>query len=117
MTLTRPFQRQFSINVWANIIGSQLTGPYFLLNQLNSQYYLEFLNNNMRDFESVPLSQHQKSHFKQDDCPAHSANIIIHFLDKKFPKQWLGIRGSIRAPRSVDLTSLDFFSMGYNKTT
>ncbi|XP_074040984.1 uncharacterized protein [Leptinotarsa decemlineata] len=41
------FQRQFSINVWAGVIGRTLVGPHILPDNLNGQNYLEFMINDL----------------------------------------------------------------------
>ncbi|CAG4939187.1 unnamed protein product [Colias eurytheme] len=37
------FQRKFSVNMWAGVIGRSLIGPHFLPDNLNGKNYLEFL--------------------------------------------------------------------------
>lgn len=113
-TRPRRFQKQLSVNVWAGILANQLFGPYFLPPRLNSEYYKEFLMNNIDDFvneEDVPLAERGiPLYFQQDGCPAHSARIVTDYLNVKFPNRWLGRFGPIRwAPRSPDFTPLDFF--------
>jgi hypothetical protein len=114
MTNVRNFQKQIRVNVWAGIIGNELFGPYFIPSRLNSQYYKDFLEDNFyRFYENVPLNFRNDIYFQQDGCPAHSAQIVTEFLNTKFPNRWLGLRGPIEwAPRSPDLTPLDFFLWG-----
>jgi hypothetical protein len=114
-TRPRRFQRQLHVNVWAGIIGNSLIGPYFIPPRLNSQYYLEFLIENIDEFlENVPSSaRRQGLYFQQDGCPAHSAGIITTWLNHRFPNRWLGRYGPIFwAPRSPDFTPLDFYLWG-----
>ena len=48
--------------------------------------------------------------FQQDAAPPHYALKVRHYLNKVFPQQWFGRRGSIeRPPRSLNLTPTDFF--------
>jgi len=41
------FQQQFSINVWAALLGPHLIGPFILLRRLTSQLYYEFLDHSL----------------------------------------------------------------------
>ncbi|XP_066253696.1 uncharacterized protein, partial [Euwallacea similis] len=52
------FQHQFSLNVWAGIVGDYLIGPYFLPHHLNGETYLYFLQNTLSVLlEEVPIAQ------------------------------------------------------------
>lgn len=42
---SQEFQRQWSINVWAGILGDVIIGPYFFEGNLNTANYLTFLQN------------------------------------------------------------------------
>uniref|UniRef100_A0AC34FPT4 DUF4817 domain-containing protein n=1 Tax=Panagrolaimus sp. ES5 TaxID=591445 RepID=A0AC34FPT4_9BILA len=56
--------------------------------------------------------------FQQDGAPPHFANLTRNLLNEVFPERWIG-RGSPNlnwAPRSPDLTPLDFFLWGYVKS-
>ncbi|CAK9801721.1 hypothetical protein ANTQUA_LOCUS2981, partial [Anthophora quadrimaculata] len=51
------FQRKFSVNVWAGVIGKILIGPYYLPDNLNGDNYLVFLKNVMPDIlDEMPLN-------------------------------------------------------------
>ena len=54
--------------------------------------------------------------YQRGGAPPHFSNIVRDHLNEVFPNRWIG-RGSPRiwAPRSPDLTSLDFFAWGYIK--
>ena len=55
--------------------------------------------------------------FQQDGAPAHYSVIVRHFLDDIFQDRWIGRRGPVEwAPRSPDLTPMDFFFWGYVKS-
>ena len=48
--------------------------------------------------------------FQEDGAPPHFKANVRYFLDKTFAGRWIGRGGPIRwAPRSPDLTPLDFF--------
>jgi hypothetical protein len=55
--------------------------------------------------------------FQQDGAPPHFSKEVRAWLDEKFGGRWIGRGGPISwAPRSPDLTPLDFFLWGYVKT-
>ncbi len=57
----------------------------FLPSRLNSQYYQQFEDKKMQElFESIIISQHQKSYFLLDDCPAIWPILSPTFLIKNF---------------------------------
>lgn len=63
----RAFQRRFSVNVWAGVIGNELIGPRILPPRLNGQNYLNFLEEYL---ENVPLQQRRTMVFQHDGAPA-----------------------------------------------
>ncbi|XP_054014765.1 uncharacterized protein LOC128895847 [Hylaeus anthracinus] len=66
------FQRKWTINVWAGIIGSYIIGPYFLPNKLNGAVYLQFLREELPSLlTDIPLSIVQKLIFQHDGAPPH----------------------------------------------
>ena len=55
--------------------------------------------------------------FQQDGAPCHSALVTRDYLNEQFPNRWIGKGGrSLWAPRSPDLTPLDFSVWGYIKS-
>lgn len=115
----RNFQRKFSINVWAGVIGNQVIGPHYLPENLNGDNYLEFLQNDL-----PLLLEEQYDHFNEDirivfqndGCPAHWKLIVREYLNNVFPNSWIGRDGPIQwPPRSPDITPLDFYVWGRAK--
>ncbi|CAM4988540.1 unnamed protein product, partial [Rotaria socialis] len=52
--------------------------------------------------------------FQQGGAPPHFAAVVRKVLDKTFSNTWVGRGGRVRwAPRSPDLTSLDFYLWGH----
>ena len=96
--------------VWCALSKNQLIGPFFFGDDtVNAKNYLT-----MRQLFSVPavkrLRKVRSIIFQQDEAPAHFARDVREFLDQNFPNRWIGRGGSIQwAPRSPDLTPLDFF--------
>uniref|UniRef100_V5G1N2 DUF4817 domain-containing protein n=1 Tax=Anoplophora glabripennis TaxID=217634 RepID=V5G1N2_ANOGL len=113
----RNFQVEFSVNVWKGVFSNYLFGPYFLLQRVNGDNFLEFLiteHGNM--WEEVPLNLRLNAWFQLDGCPAHFHRNVRGWLDYNFPQRWIGRGGPISwPPRSPDLTPLDFFVWGYVK--
>ena len=57
-----------------------------------------------------------KTIFQQDGAPPHFSEEVRAWLNEKFNGRWIGRGGPISwAPRSPDLTPLDFFLWGYIK--
>lgn len=112
----RGFQRRFSANVWAGVIGNQLIGPYFLPDNLNGQNYLEFLQNDLPGLVEDVFDEDRPIVFQQDGCPAHWTIRVREHLHNAFPYSWIGRDGPIPwPPRSPDLTPLDFYVWGRAK--
>lgn len=111
-------QHQFSINVWAGIIGDFLIGPFVLPGRLNGQNYRNFLENDLPNMlEDVPLNFRARIWFMHDGAPAHFSLIAREFLNEAYPGRWIGRAGPIAWPaRSPDLNPLDFFVWGHLKS-
>lgn len=110
-------QHQYSINVWAGIIGDSLIGPYILPNRLNGAAYRNFLENTLPNLiEDIPLKVLRNMWFMHDGAPAHFSKVSREYLDRRFAGRWLGRSGPINWPaRSPDLNPLDFFFWGFLK--
>lgn len=109
-------QRQFSLNLWAGILGDHLLGPVRIPNRFNGENYLEFLNNELQILlEALPLNVVNGMWYMQDGAPPHYARTVRDWLNQAYPDQWIG-RGNdapINWPaRSPDLNPLDFFFWG-----
>lgn len=112
------FQRQWSINVWAGIVGDTVIGPYFFEEHLNGANYLNFLRTELPDLlQNVLLNARPGIWFQQDGAPAHRSRQVTAFLNDHFPNRWIGIGSTICVwpPRSPDLTPLDYFLWGFVK--
>ncbi|PSN44487.1 hypothetical protein C0J52_09059 [Blattella germanica] len=83
------------VNVWLGLTKSKVYGPFFFGDRTVTELQEDGI------LETVV--------FQQDGAPPHFALIVREYLDATFPRQWIG-RGSNRiwAPRSPDLTPLDF---------
>lgn len=108
------FQTQFSVNVWAGMIGSHIVGPYFLPQRVNGEAFLDFLENSLFGLmEDLPLGVRRGAWYQMDGCPAHYTRNVREWMDQRFPRRWIGRGGTVSwPPRSPDLTPLDFYLWG-----
>jgi hypothetical protein len=104
------------INVWCAMSENCLIGPYFFDGDtINGQKYLSMLQDVFIP-EVRKLRKIRSVIFQQDGAPAHFDSDVRALLDKTFHEKWIGRGGPTRwAPRSPDLTPLDFFLWGYIK--
>ncbi|KAJ9592346.1 hypothetical protein L9F63_001115 [Diploptera punctata] len=104
------------INVWLGLTKNKVYGPFmFMENTITGTTYLDML----QQFLQPQLEDDGilgSVVFQQDGAPPHFARIVRDYLHEVFPGRWIG-RGSVRmwAPRSPDLTPLDFFAWGFIK--
>ena len=98
------------LNVCCAISKNQLVGPYFFEDDtVNGNNYLSMLQN-FFIWEVRKLHKVRSIIFQQDGAPSHFSSDVRQYLDNHFPNRWIGRGGPIRwAPRSPDLTPLDFF--------
>jgi hypothetical protein len=62
------------------------------------------------------LRRNRSIMFQQDGAPPNFTVDVRKYLNHQFPDRWIGRDGPIRwAPRSPDLTPLDFFLWGHVK--
>ena len=111
-------QQQFSINVWAGVVGDKLIGPHVLPGRLNGDGYRQFLENHLPSLlEDVPLDVRQRMWFLHDGAPPHFSLTARQFLNDIYPGRWIGRGGPIAwPPRSPDLNPMDFYVWGHLKT-
>lgn len=114
---TTSFQRRFSVNVWAGVIQNTLIGPKIIPERLNSQSYLEFLQQtNPEILDNVPLTVRNRVIYQQDGAPPHFGRQVTDWLNNNYSERWIGRGGPIEWPaRSPDLTPLDFYLWGFMK--
>jgi len=104
------------LNVWCALSKNQIVGPFFFEDDtVDGENYLLMLQNFFLP-EVRKLHKVRSIIFQQDGAPPHFARDVRQYLDHQFPQRWIGRGGPIRwAPRSPDLTPLDFFLWGYLK--
>jgi len=116
-TYVNSYQRKFSVNIWAGIVGTVLLGPVLLLPRLNGETYLAFHENVLPlHMEEVPLLTRQQLWYQHDGAPPHFSLAVRQHLDALYPQRWIGRAGRVHWPaRSPDLTPLDFYLWGHVK--
>jgi hypothetical protein len=103
-------QRNFSVNLWAGIVGGTLFGPHMLPARLTGELYLRFLDNDLPLLlENVPLDIRGRMWYMHDGAPTHFSRVIRGYLDEHYPQRWIGRGGPVAwQPRSPDLNPLDY---------
>jgi hypothetical protein len=112
------FQRRFSVNVYCGVLGNRLIGPFVLHNNLTGNAYEAFLRNELTGLlEHVPLMVRSQIYFQHDGALPHYTRHVREYLDESCPNCWLGCGWPVAwAPRSPDLTPLDYYFWGHMKT-
>lgn len=105
------------VNVWAGLISGHVIGPFFIDGNLNSELYLELLQNRVIPALNNLNFDLNKVWFQHDGAPAHYSRQVREFLNIAFPQRWIGRGGEIQwPPRSPDLSPNDFSYWGFMKT-
>lgn len=118
IVVQRLHQVQFSINVWAGIIGDNIIRPYLLPERLTGNLYRPFLENILPvPLEDLPLGVRQHMWFIYDGAPSHYTHMARNYLNTVYTNRWIGHGGPILWPaRSPDLNPLGFYPWGHLKT-
>ena len=67
--------------------------------------------------EMKRLRHISKTIFQHDRAPCHWAKVVKEFLHKQFGHKWIGNNGPMHwAPRSPDLTTMDYHLWGHVKS-
>jgi hypothetical protein len=109
-------QQQFSINVWAGIVGDVLVDPHVLPQRLTGNSYRHFLENDLPTLLDLPLAIRAQMWFMHDGAPPHFSITVREFLDNMYPDRSIGRGGhSAWPPSSPDLNPVDFHIWGQEK--
>lgn len=113
------YQYNFSINIWAGIIGNHLIEPFELPNRLNGPAYLNFLQNDLFQLiDDLPLALRQTLWFMPDGAPPHYSLEVREWLHLTFRNRWIGSGREATVkwpPRSPEMNPLDFYFWGHLK--
>lgn len=99
------------VGVWAAISRSRTVGPIFFDTTVNTETYLEFINEFVNSFSSEEIDQVE---LQQDGAPAHTSAASMHRLYELFPPNHV-ILNPDWPPRSPDLSVCDNFLWSYLK--
>ena len=80
-TVENNYQHRFSLNVWCDVTGDQLIGPYIFPQHLTAL------------LENVPLQTQQQMYYQHDGALPHFSQVVRQYLNPKVPNRWIG-RGS-----------------------
>ncbi|KAJ4437192.1 hypothetical protein ANN_17327 [Periplaneta americana] len=102
-------QHRFSINVWADVHGDRLIGPYVLPQRLTGSRYQDFLINVLSTLLVYVLCQQKlQMWFMHDGTPAHFSRNECEHLSLSFQDRWIDWGGPAPWPaRSPNLNPLD----------
>lgn len=116
LTVCTGTQYPEKINIWVGIFKNRII-PFEIMGNLNSDMYLELLQNHIGPALDEAAAVDEDIWFQQDGCPAHYGINVREYLDLVFPNRWIGRGGGINWPaRSPDLAPCDFFLWGHLKS-
>ena len=114
VTISKPVNSP-GVVVWGGIYSGGVIGPFFFDDTVTGETYLSMLKDWFQP-QFQQMNGHEEMFFMQDGAPPHFALSVRAWLDGNFAGRWIGRRGAIDwAPRSPDLTPMDFFFWGYVK--
>jgi hypothetical protein len=103
-------QQQFSINMWAGVVGDWLVGQHVSPHRLAGNHYRDLLLHDLpKLLEDVPLAVRARMWYMHDGVPAHFSLAVRDVLNRTYHNRWIGRGGHTAwAPRSPDFNTLDF---------
>jgi hypothetical protein len=101
----RAHQHRFGINLWAGVIDNNLVGPFTLSARVNTENFLQFLQNDFQVLlEDLPLAILRQMWLQMDGAPPHFGRIVDELVE---------VARLLAPPRSPDLNPCDFFLWGH----
>jgi hypothetical protein len=93
------------VNVWCTLMKDKVTAQLFFLElNITSNVVLDMLENYI-----LPQTDNDPDLiFQLGSVPPHFCHTVCESLDRNFLGKWTGRQGPSWAPRSPDLTPLDF---------
>ena len=112
-----PFQHPWSVNCWCSIVGDHVIAPHFFEGRLTEQVFVNFLQNVMLQLmDDAPLHVRMNMWMQHDGAPPHYSLCSRQVMNEIFDEKWIGRGGPVAwPPRSLDLTSPDYFSWDFVK--
>lgn len=110
-------QMNFRFNVFCLMMDNRIKFHVYDDN-LDQNRYIEILRTVVEDFlDDLPLNIRHNSWYQLDGAPAHCTFRVSNELNRMFEDRWIRRLGPWEwAPRSPDLTPVDFFLWGVVKT-
>jgi hypothetical protein len=104
-------QQQFSIKVWAGIVGDCLVRPHVLPHRLRGNNHRDFLLHELpKLLEDEPLAVRAQMQYVHDGAPTYFSRDMLDVLNNTYHDQWIVTRGPTAwPPHSPDLNPLDFY--------
>ena len=104
---------------WVGILDGAIIGPFWFLDNfgqpvnVNQENYLEMLREKVWPcLEEKNTTRH--IWFQQDGAPSHTSNIVMDWLNLKFPGRVISRKSNVPwPPQSPDLNPLDYWLWGY----
>jgi len=88
------YQHLYAANLWCDVIGVQLTGPYIFLQNVTGDIYANILQDELPAFlENVPLQTRREMYYQHDGAPPHFSQVVRKYLNHKFQNRWIGRSG------------------------
>jgi hypothetical protein len=106
------------VNIWCGLLHDHVVGPFLWKDALlwTVDIYLHLLEQFFSKVDDIERENATGVVLQQDGTPFHFSLWVIVALNAGFPDRWIGRGGSIAwAPRSHNITTLDFFMWGYVK--
>jgi hypothetical protein len=104
-------QHQFSINMWAGIVGDYLLGMHVLPHRFTGNHYRDFLSYDLTKLlEDVPLTVRARMWYKHDGFLIHFSCAVRDVLNNTYHNRCTGRGGPTAWPqRSPVLNPSDFY--------
>ena len=94
--------------VWCRLWRNHVLGPFFFNETVTGEVYLKLLQNDLMP-QLERISEGKPLWCMHDGAPPHYATIVRNWLNDNF-ETWIGRRGTVEwAPRSPNLTPMDFY--------
>jgi hypothetical protein len=90
---TVKMQNRPKVTMWCGKTATSVISPYLLRDNMNSEHNLQMLHDHV--WPTVSDSENiDNLIFMQDGAPPNFSNAVHAWLDEKFPRRWLGQRGT-----------------------
>ncbi|PNF41083.1 hypothetical protein B7P43_G06225 [Cryptotermes secundus] len=98
------------VGVWCTISGLRIIGPIFFDTTMDSTLYCRIFYDFVQQLDDVELTQ---GYFQQDSAMCHMSNMSMELIESFFNDRVISKK--MWPPKSPNLTSPDFFSLGFTE--